>query len=134
MRLDDHIPVELLNDLAARWAAFLRRGHHYGHYPLDLPSGERIEIEYSATASVLPGRHLAIWLERAGRATSVEALTPREREVVREIADGATTQEIAQRLFISPATVDTHVRKAMGRLGAKNRAHLIALALQQDAL
>jgi len=57
-------------------------------------------------------------------------LTEREREVVRRIAEGDTTDEIAVRLFISRTTVDTHVRKAMGRMGARNRAHLISLALQ----
>jgi len=62
------------------------------------------------------------------------ALTEREREVVRRIAEGDTTDQIAERLFISRTTVDTHVRKAMGRMGAKNRAHLIALALRSDEI
>jgi len=56
-------------------------------------------------------------------------LTAREREVVQRIAHGDTTGVIAEQLFISPTTVETHVRKAMTRMGAKNRAHLIALAL-----
>ena len=55
-------------------------------------------------------------------------LTEREREVVRRIAEGDTTDQVAARLFISRTTVDTHVRKAMARMGARNRAHLIALA------
>jgi DNA-binding CsgD family transcriptional regulator len=57
-------------------------------------------------------------------------LTEREREVVRRIAEGDTTDQVAVRLFISRTTVDTHVRKAMARMGARNRAHLIALALR----
>src|SRR5205085_14979 len=72
------------------------------------------------------GHHVSI---RVRRPEARPALTAREREVVSCIAEGDTTQEIAARLFISRTTVDTHVRKAMGRLGAKNRAHLIALAL-----
>jgi DNA-binding CsgD family transcriptional regulator len=63
------------------------------------------------------------------RATKAPVLTAREREVVQRIAEGDTTGVIAEQLFISPTTVETHVRKAMARLGAKNRAHLIALAL-----
>jgi DNA-binding NarL/FixJ family response regulator len=77
------------------------------------------------------GRHVAIHLAPADeppRETG-PALTSRECEVVQLIAEGETTEEIATRLFISPTTVETHVRKAMGRLGAKNRAHLVALAL-----
>jgi DNA-binding CsgD family transcriptional regulator len=66
--------------------------------------------------------------------SNVRALTEREREVVGWIAEGHTTDQIAERLFISRTTVDTHVRKAMGRLGAKNRAHLIALALRGDEI
>ena len=72
------------------------------------------------------GHHVSIMVTAPG---TRPALTAREREVVGCIADGHTTQEIADRLFISRTTVDTHVRKAMGRLGARNRAHLIALAL-----
>jgi PAS domain S-box-containing protein len=131
LRMDDMVPADWHEDLAMRWALFLERGSLHGHYPLALPSGRRTEIEYSATAHVLPGRHLTIMLELDDFAHPRDSLTDREREVVREIAQGSTTHEIAAKLFISPTTVDTHVRKAMLRLGAKNRAHLIALALQQ---
>jgi DNA-binding CsgD family transcriptional regulator len=61
-------------------------------------------------------------------------LTAREREVVARIAEGDTTGVIAEQLFISPTTVETHVRKAMARLGAKNRAHLIAIALSSGEI
>jgi PAS domain S-box-containing protein len=128
---DRLVPEELRDETATRWPAFLAQGHAHGHYEMVLPSGRRIEIEYSSTANVLPGRHLSILLEIDGVGAPRESLTPREREVVRAVAEGATTPEIAAKLFISPTTVDTHVRKAMLRLGAKNRAHLIALALQQ---
>ena len=72
------------------------------------------------------GHHVSIMVRPPG---APPTLTAREREVVVCIAEGETTEQIAARLFISRTTVDTHVRKAMGRLGAKNRAHLIALAL-----
>jgi DNA-binding CsgD family transcriptional regulator len=68
------------------------------------------------------------------RATTPHVLTDREREVVQRIAEGDTTGVIAEQLFISPTTVETHVRKAMARLGAKNRAHLIALALSSGEI
>jgi len=131
LRMDDMVPEDWREDLAMRWTLFLERGSLHGHYPLSLPSGRQIEVEYSSTAHVLPGRHLSILLELDGFSGPRDSLTDRERQVVREIARGSTTHEIAAKLFISPTTVDTHVRKAMLRLGAKNRAHLIALALQQ---
>jgi PAS domain S-box-containing protein len=131
---DELVPEELRGEVPQRWSDFLEHRHAYGHYALALPSGRRIEIEYSSTAHVLPGRHLTIVLELDGVTPPRESLTRREREVVRAVAEGATTPEIAERLFISPTTVDTHVRKAMLRLGAKNRAHLIALALQANQI
>ena len=44
-------------------------------------------------------------------------LTEREREVVRRIAEGDTTDQVAARLFISRTTVDTHVRRLREKLG-----------------
>src|SRR3954452_10589157 len=131
---DELVPRDLRDEVQGRWAAFLSQGHAHGHYALDLPSGRRVEIEYSSTANVVPGRHLTILLELDGVRPPSETLTDRERQVVRAVAEGATTGEIAERLFISSTTVDTHVRKAMLRLGAKNRAHLIALALESGQI
>jgi PAS domain S-box-containing protein len=127
---DDFVPNDMREAVPDLWATFIEQGHAHGHISLALPSGKRMEVEYSSTANVLPGRHLTILLELDGISPPRESLTDREREVVRAVAEGATTPEIAERLYISPTTVDTHVRNAMLRLGAKNRAHLIAVALQ----
>jgi DNA-binding NarL/FixJ family response regulator len=55
------------------------------------------------------------------------ALTAREREIATLLSKGLTGEQIAKLLFLSPETVRTHVRNAMGRTGAKTRAHLAAL-------
>lgn len=55
-------------------------------------------------------------------------LTAREREIVALVAQGLSGEEVALRLFLSPATVRTHLRNAMDRTGAKTRPHLVALA------
>jgi DNA-binding NarL/FixJ family response regulator len=57
------------------------------------------------------------------------ALTGRELEIVEMIALGLTGPEIAAELHLSHATVRTHVRNAMNKLGAHSRAHLVAKAL-----
>jgi DNA-binding CsgD family transcriptional regulator len=57
------------------------------------------------------------------------ALTPREREVVRRVAHGRSTPQIAADLSLSPATVRSHVRNAMVKVGAHTRAQLVALVL-----
>jgi DNA-binding NarL/FixJ family response regulator len=59
-----------------------------------------------------------------------EELTARERDVVALVALGLGNEEIAQRLVISPATVKTHVGRAMLKLHAHDRAKLVALAYQ----
>lgn len=51
-------------------------------------------------------------------------LTPRELDVARLVALGATNQEIAQKLFISESTVKTHINSIFNRLNLKNRSQL----------
>jgi len=59
-----------------------------------------------------------------------ERLTPREREVVGEIVSGLDYAQIAEKLFLSPLTVKTHSNRAMTKVGARDRAQLVSLAVQ----
>lgn len=61
-------------------------------------------------------------------------LTPREIEVVRLIALGYDRNELGVELKISPRTVDKHVRHMVAKLGARNRPHLVALALAHNLI
>jgi DNA-binding NarL/FixJ family response regulator len=63
-------------------------------------------------------------------AAAMVELTNREREVVALVAEGLSNEEIAERLFISPATAKTHVSRAMRELGARDRAQLVVLAYE----
>ncbi len=63
-------------------------------------------------------------------ARSLDLLTAREREVMAEVAGGLSNAEIADRLFVSPATVKTHVARAMMKLDAHDRAQLVMLAYE----
>ncbi|HVS85043.1 MAG TPA: response regulator transcription factor [Gaiellaceae bacterium] len=67
-------------------------------------------------------------------AAKLPQLTQREREVLRLLADGLANEEIGKRLFISPETVRTHVRKAMAKLDADTRTHAVATALRQSLI
>ncbi|ONH35218.1 response regulator transcription factor [Protofrankia sp. BMG5.30] len=60
----------------------------------------------------------------------LSGLTAREREVMGLVGHGLSNDEIAERLFISPATARTHVSRVMVKLGARDRAQLAVLANQ----
>jgi DNA-binding NarL/FixJ family response regulator len=60
----------------------------------------------------------------------LDELTDREREVMGLVAAGLSNDDIAERLFLSPATAKTHVSRAMGKLGARDRAQLVVIAYE----
>jgi DNA-binding NarL/FixJ family response regulator len=61
-------------------------------------------------------------------------LTSREKEVLELIAEGHTNNEIAQKLFISVSTVDTHRKNLLAKFEAKNIASLIKAAMQMQLI
>jgi DNA-binding NarL/FixJ family response regulator len=58
-------------------------------------------------------------------------LTPREREVVKLIAEAYTSADIARELSISPRTVDRHRENILGKLGMRDRVELTRYAIRQ---
>jgi len=60
----------------------------------------------------------------------MDTLTEREREIAAWVATGRSNHEIAEALFLSPATVRTHVTRVMTKLGARSRAQLVVLAVR----
>ncbi|WP_406212854.1 response regulator [Streptomyces canus] len=67
---------------------------------------------------------------RLAAADDLSGLTTREREVMAWVAEGHSNDVIAQKLFVSPLTVRTHVHRAMTKLGARDRAQLVVMAYQ----
>jgi DNA-binding NarL/FixJ family response regulator len=57
-------------------------------------------------------------------------LTEREREVVGLVGSGLSNDEIAERLYLSPATAKTHVSRSMIKLGVRDRAQLVVFAYE----
>lgn len=62
-----------------------------------------------------------------------DLLTPREREVLHQIAAGASNKEAGRTLGISPRTIEVHRARIMEKLGAKNAADLVRIVLTSEA-
>jgi DNA-binding NarL/FixJ family response regulator len=77
---------------------------------------------------------LAGGLAQAKLNQDLPQLTQREREVLRHLADGLSNEDIGKKLFISPETVRTHIRKAMNKLEADTRTEAVATALRQSLI
>ena len=136
------------------WRAFRAGGGHAGPFAVDSPAASVSELSVSVTPSVLPSRHLVV-LEPAPVRSADEVSdglaivddpgavrarrrptgpTPRECQVLDLLAEGATDEQIASQLELSPATVQTHVRNAKAKLGARTRAQAVALALRRGLI
>lgn len=64
----------------------------------------------------------------------IQPLTRREKEIVALIVEGFTNEEIADRLSLSKATIDTHRKNAMSKLNCKNTAALVKLVIEKKLL
>jgi DNA-binding NarL/FixJ family response regulator len=102
--------------------------------PVDLVTAVRVVAQGDSLIS--PGMTRRLVAEFASRskaprpATELGVLTEREREVMALVAAGLTNEEIAERLYMSPATARTHVSRAMTKLGARDRTQLVVLAYE----
>jgi DNA-binding NarL/FixJ family response regulator len=128
------------------WDELIERGTVSGRYLVTFRDGSTLWVLYAAIANALPGEHLVVFvpadwpgdeleeLQPAGESNPSGALSQRQLEVLRLVAVGANATQIANELSISEATVRTHLKNILGRLGAHNRAHAVALAMTQGLL
>jgi PAS domain S-box-containing protein len=137
-RIDRFAPPEFHKQVHEVWERFKREGQACGFGALLDADGRRHLLEFRASSNYVNGRHLVIGHRRDSGARRPDAatrvLTPRQREVLSMLAFGLNGPEAAQRLFVSPATVRTHVQNAMHALGAKTRAQAVAEALVRGEL
>ncbi|MBK3571933.1 response regulator transcription factor, partial [Streptomyces sp. MBT62] len=110
--LKDAPPAELVNGIrtVARGEALLSPAvtrHLIGHYAEHLRPAES---------------------SRPAREDVVRALTPRELEVLRQLAEGLSNAEIAAELYITPETVKTYVSRILAKLALRDRVQAVVLA------
>jgi DNA-binding NarL/FixJ family response regulator len=102
--------------------------------PVDLISA--IKVVAAGDALLAPSitrrviSQFATGTERSPAPPVLEMLTEREREVLRLVASGLSNAEIAQRLYISPATTKTHVAHLLTKLDARDRIQLVIVAYE----
>ncbi|WP_319458193.1 MULTISPECIES: ATP-binding protein [unclassified Mycobacterium] len=88
------------------------------------PWAEHARSELQATGETARKRDVSTLTE----------LTPQELQIARLVAGGATNRTIAGQLFLSPRTVDYHLRKVFSKLGLSSRHELVRLSLHDEAL
>jgi DNA-binding NarL/FixJ family response regulator len=105
--------------------------------PEDLAAGIRTVASGDAVVSPRITRrlldecaHLLAHAPREKGQQAVARLTEREREVLVAVADGLSNAEIGQRLFVSEATVKSHVGRILGKLGLRDRVQAVVFAFQ----
>ena len=70
----------------------------------------------------------------ARKRTGAGAITRRQREILQHYADGLSTTTVAKRLGLGTETIRTHTKAALSRLGARDRAHAVAIGLRNSLI
>jgi DNA-binding NarL/FixJ family response regulator len=115
-----------------------------GFVPKSQAADELLEVIPRAAAGeiVVPAENLADTLQhlqeartsRAGARELVEQLTAREVEILQSIADGKTTDDIAASLFLSPHTVNSHVRSILSKLAVHSKLDAVLFGLRNGLI
>jgi DNA-binding NarL/FixJ family response regulator len=101
-----------------------------GYLLKDTPRGELAEaIRAAAHGETVLAPQVAAKLVSRMRAPAVQPLTPRETEVLKLVARGLANAEIGRELFISEATVKTHLVRTFGKLGVDDRTAAVTKAM-----
>jgi DNA-binding NarL/FixJ family response regulator len=106
-----------------------------GYLLKDAPRDELCRaVEAAARGQAVLSPAVATRLMGQMRAPAPESLSQRELEVLGLIARGSTNREAAEKLFISEATVKTHLLHVYAKLGVKDRAAAVAVAFERGLL
>jgi DNA-binding NarL/FixJ family response regulator len=101
-----------------------------------LPGAVRAVLAGDVLVSGGPTRRLveALVPQRSQPSPRMAALTSREREVLRLVADGRSNAEIAEALFLGETTVKTHVSRLLAKIGVRDRVGLVIAAYEEGVV
>jgi DNA-binding NarL/FixJ family response regulator len=106
-----------------------------GYLLKDAPREELFQaIRAAAQGKPMLTSSIAARLMKRMRSPTVEALTSREIDVLKLVAKGANNKQIASQLYITEATVKSHLIRVYGKLGVEDRTAAVTKALEQGIL
>jgi len=117
-------------------ANLLREASGAGARGFVLKSSPPQELVSALRAVAQGGTHIDPGLAplvSGGSMARLSSLTVREHEILELLAEGLTGEQVAERLFLSPETVRTHIRNATSKLGARTRVQAVALIVRARA-
>ncbi|MFC5267744.1 response regulator transcription factor [Kribbella qitaiheensis] len=97
---------------------------------LTAASSDRVLLRTHRAPDVMIGEFLRLQPRSKRQPVLLAALTPRETEVLRLIAEGLSNAEIADQLVLSDQTVKTHVSRILSKLGLRDRAQAVVTAYE----
>jgi ATP/maltotriose-dependent transcriptional regulator MalT len=143
LAIDDLTPPSELATLEGFWERLLRTGCVAGPLEVASPNGDsRFGVIWSAIANILPGHHAIVFslaglpddeldrLDDDHHPDPPAPLTPRERELLQLAAAGLSGPRIAEELVLSRGTVRTHFNNIYTKLGVRDRAGAVAMAMR----
>jgi PAS domain S-box-containing protein len=139
------------DEVAAGFLELREKNEYYGERVTVLADGRHVRVQFAGHGTTVGGQWMALFVtlsastepdghELIGAEPPAELdgnhsrLTARECEVVRLVALGAGTRQIASELGLSPETVRSHVRNAMSKTESHTRAQLVAIALAKGLI
>ncbi|WP_286860854.1 MULTISPECIES: response regulator transcription factor [Sphingobacterium] len=131
------IPVIALSNLADRNLIFqFMRNGGKGYILKDVSNGEFlrcVELALNGQEALCDSAR-ALYVGAISSMESLPRLTQREKEILIMISNGHTSNQIAEKLFLSPVTIETHRRNLLTKFKVKNMVELVQLALKHKLL
>jgi len=144
--VDDYLPPEELPTVDAEYHQFTRDGEFSNERAYVKADGSVVRVQYAVCTEKVTGHDLAFFVSHVMEGADAEkdepesgvrngeGLSPREREVVQQVALGLTSRQIAEELTVSTETVRTHIRNALAKTGTRTRAQLVAQVMGTGTL